>query len=265
MRSKSVLLAGNWKMNYGPKETLQFFEILSLPTPPSASKAKMRLYVPYLSLETALRSAAAKKLAIEIGAQNIHSEKSGAFTGEISAPMLKEIGITQALVGHSERRQFFGETNASVLKRTVGALTQGMEVLVCIGETLDQRNEGKTESILSEQMKALLEDATCAEAFGKNLHIAYEPVWAIGTGVTATPAQAEAAHLFIRGLLIQRLGAERANATRILYGGSVTPANFKELLHCPNIDGGLVGGASLKLDSWTQLWSIALEFGAESI
>ena len=253
-------------MNHGLKETAQFLDALTVnPVPASRSSAKMRLYVPFLSLDTAVKTVSAKKLNLEIGAQNIHSEKSGAFTGETSASMLKEIGVTQALVGHSERRQFFGETNESVLKRTVGALQQGIEVLVCIGETLVERNASKTESVLQEQMKALLEDATCLAAFGKTLHIAYEPVWAIGTGVTATPEQAEAAHAFIRKLLNAKMSAENSAATRILYGGSVTPANFKELLRCPNIDGGLVGGASLKLESWTQLWSICLEYCAESV
>jgi triosephosphate isomerase len=253
MRNKNILLAGNWKMNHGPKDTAQFLD--SLAVSPKAN-SQMRLYVPFVSLDTAVKTVESKKLPIQIGAQNIHFEKSGAFTGEISASMLKEIGITQALVGHSERRQYFGETNESVLKRTVGALTQGIEVLVCIGETLDQRNQNQTEKVIESQLTALLADDTCLQAFSKTLHIAYEPVWAIGTGVTATPAQAEEAHAFIRGLLTKKLGADQANATRILYGGSVTPANFKELLTCPNIDGGLVGGASVKVESWKQLWDL---------
>lgn len=253
MKQKSILLAGNWKMNHGPKDTSAFLQSLSISAKPNA---QMRLYVPFLSLETALKEVEAKKLPLQIGAQNIHFEKSGAFTGEISASMLKEVGIHQALVGHSERRQYFGETNETVLKRTRGALTQGMEVLVCIGETLTERNADQTQKVLESQLSPLLADEVCLAAFGKTLHIAYEPVWAIGTGVTATPAQAEEAHLFIRGLLIAKLGEADANATRILYGGSVTPANFKELLTCPNIDGGLVGGASVKVDSWSQLWDL---------
>jgi triosephosphate isomerase len=192
----------------------------------------------------------------KIGAQNIHYEKSGAFTGEISASMLKEIGVTQALVGHSERRQYFGETNESVLKRTVGALAQGIEVLVCIGETQAERNEGHTQNVIEAQLNPLLTNEACLQAFGKNLHIAYEPVWAIGTGVTATPAQAEETHAFIRSLLAKKLSVADTNATRILYGGSVTPSNLKELLACENIDGGLVGGASVKVESWTALWSL---------
>ena len=253
---KKILLAGNWKMNFGPQETKAFFDSLAISKADFEAKphVTLRLFVPYLSLSTALSIVKQKQLPIQIGAQNIHFEKSGAFTGEISASMLKEIGIEQALVGHSERRQYFGETNESVLKRTVGALEQGMEVLVCIGETLTERNQNQTELVLETQLKPLLQNQVCQAAFGSKLQIAYEPVWAIGTGVTATPAQAESAHAFIRQQLTQALGPESSQKTLILYGGSVTPANFKELLGCPNINGGLVGGASLKPDSWTQLF-----------
>jgi triosephosphate isomerase len=253
MSSKTILLAGNWKMNHGPKATTEFLEKLDMNAKPNAS---MRLYVPYLSLTTAQAIVDARKLPLEIGAQNIHYEQSGAFTGEISGPMLKEVGVTQVLVGHSERRQFFNETDETVLKRVVSSLKQGFEVLVCIGETLAERNENRTESVLSAQMSKLLADDTCLAAFGKNLHIAYEPVWAIGTGVVATPEQAQQAHAFIRGLLAKKMTTEITQKTLILYGGSVSPANFKELLACPDIDGGLVGGASLKVDSWTALWNL---------
>ena len=251
--TSGILLAGNWKMNLGQQETKQFLDQLKIL---SKKNAIMRLYPPFLSMESALKSVQENALPIQIGAQNVHFEKAGAFTGEVSASMLKEIGIEQTLVGHSERRQFFGETNVSVLKRTVSALSQGMEVLVCIGETLTERNLNQTESVLITQLNGLLEDTTCKEHFGGKLHIAYEPVWAIGTGVTATPDQAESAHAFIRKLLTEKLGKPQAAATRILYGGSVTPTNFKELLACPNIDGGLVGGSSVKVESWTALWNL---------
>ncbi len=240
-------------MNHGPKATADFLNQLSVE--PKAN-AQMRLYVPYLSLTTALSSVHTKKLPLQIGSQNIHFELSGAFTGEISGPMLAEIGVQQVLVGHSERRQYFNETDETVLKRTVSSLKQGFEVLVCVGEALTERNSDHTEAVLSKQLAKLLADETCMEAFGKKLHVAYEPVWAIGTGVVATPAQAQAAHAYIRGLLDQKLGTARAQETLILYGGSVTPANFKELLGCPDIDGGLVGGASVKVDSWTALWNL---------
>jgi triosephosphate isomerase len=257
MKPRGVLLAGNWKMNHLQKDTLAFLDAMA-PTLKNSAKpnAQMRLYIPALSMEVASKKVKTDLLPIQIGSQNTHFEKSGAFTGEISAPMLKEIGIEQTLVGHSERRQYFGETNETVLKRTISALEQGLEVLVCIGETLDERNAGKMESVLQAQLDLLIQHETSRAAFGKNLHIAYEPVWAIGTGVTATPTQAAEAHAYIRQLLEKRIGAETANSTKILYGGSVTPTNFKELLACRDIDGGLVGGASLKTESWSQLWSL---------
>lgn len=251
--AKEILLCGNWKMNFGPAETRAFLEKLSVPV---HGKNRMRLYVPYLSLTAALEVVRARALPLEIGAQNVHFEKSGAFTGEISASMLKEIGIIQALVGHSERRQYFGETNESVMKRAASGLEQGLEILACIGETLTERNAEQTENVLRSQLEPLLSNSICKANFGGKLHLAYEPVWAIGTGVVATPAQAEAAHAFIRSMLVKALGPEQAQNTKILYGGSVQPQNFKELLACPNIEGGLVGGASLKLESWQALWDL---------
>jgi triosephosphate isomerase len=254
MSSKpSVLLAGNWKMNHGPKATREFLTKLELP---KKERAQARLYVPTLSLTSALAGALERALPVQIGAQNVHYEKSGAFTGEISGPMLSEIGINQALIGHSERRQFFGETNESVLLKTKSALEQGFEVLLCVGELLSERESGKTESVLREQLIRVLENQECKTHFGGRLHLAYEPVWAIGTGVVATPEQAQSAHAYIRSLLANALGEQKARDTKILYGGSVTPANFKELLSCPGIDGGLVGGASLKPESFRALWDL---------
>jgi triosephosphate isomerase len=259
-RKKSILLAGNWKMNHGPQATREFLETLQVTGKTGAQgsqgNAQMRLYAPYVSLATALEVTGTRRLPLEIGAQNIHYEKSGAFTGEISGPMLQEIGIRQVLIGHSERRQFFGETDETVLKRTESALSQGFEILLCIGELLAEREAGKTEAVLGEQLKRILKSPSCLEAFGTRLHLAYEPVWAIGTGVVATPDQAQSAHAHIRGLLSASLGEVRAQQTRILYGGSVTPSNFGDLLACSEIDGGLVGGASLKPDSWQALWAL---------
>ncbi len=257
MKPRGVLLAGNWKMNHLQKETLTFLDALApvLKNTPKQN-SQMRIYVPALSLEVAAKKVKTDSILLQIGCQNAHYEKAGAFTGEISVPMLKEIGVDQVLVGHSERRQLFGETNETVLKRTVSALEQGMEVLVCVGETLEERNQGKMQSVLQSQLELLVQHETARKAFGEKLHIAYEPVWAIGTGVTASPAQAAEAHALIRELLQTKVSPAYANATRILYGGSVTPANFKELLACSDIDGGLVGGASLKIESWTQLWAL---------
>ena len=250
---KKKILAGNWKMNFGPKATQEF--ISGLIAQPKSS-ARMRLYVPYVSLSSALQTTAHEAHAwIEVGAQNIHAEKSGAFTGEVSGPMLAEIGVQQVLIGHSERRQYFNETNESVLKKVESACAQGFEVLLCIGETIAERTSDITEQVLSAQLIPLLKSDLIAKQFGSRIHIAYEPVWAIGTGVVATPAQAEAAHAYIRHLLQQHVGQDIAQKTCLLYGGSVAPNNFKDLLACPNIEGGLVGGSSLKLDAWQSLWN----------
>jgi triosephosphate isomerase len=253
VRKRPVLLAGNWKMNHGPVATADFLNHLTATGKPHA---QMRLYVPYVSLTTAVSVVKTKHLSLQVGAQNIHFEESGAFTGEISGPMLKEIGINQVLVGHSERRQFFNETDETVLKRTVSSLKQGFEVLVCIGEKLAERNANQTEQVLQTQLKKLLSDDTCKIAFGEKLHIAYEPVWAIGTGVVASPAQAQTAHAFIRDQLEKAFSKPTAEKVLILYGGSVNPANLKELLECTDIDGGLVGGASVKVESWNSLWNL---------
>ncbi len=248
-----ILLAGNWKMNHGPKATREFLSRLDLP---KKDGAQARIYVPCLSLPAALSAVEERRLPVQIGAQNIHYERSGAFTGEISGSMLSEIGIHQVLIGHSERRQYFAETNESILLKTRSALEQGFEVLLCIGELLSERESGRTETVLREQLVRVLQNEECKTHFGGRLHLAYEPVWAIGTGVVATPEQAEQAHSFIRSLLASSLGDSKARATKILYGGSVTPANFQELLACPGIDGGLVGGASLKPDSFRALWDL---------
>ncbi len=253
MKPRGILLAGNWKMNHGPASARGFFEGLPFSKKPGAT---MRVYPSFLTLQAALDAVKANGQEIEIGAQNFHAEKSGAFTGEVSGPMLEEIGIQQVLLGHSERRQYFAETPAVILKKTLSALHQGFEVLLCIGETLEERNSGQTISVLTHQLESTLADPTCAEAFGKTLHLAYEPVWAIGTGVTASPAQAQETHASLRALLTRTLGQSTADAVQILYGGSVTPANFAELLACPDIDGGLVGGASLKPDSFGALWNL---------
>ncbi|OFZ72685.1 MAG: triose-phosphate isomerase, partial [Bdellovibrionales bacterium RIFOXYD1_FULL_44_7] len=182
-------------------------------------------------------------------------EKAGAFTGELSGPMLKEIGLDLVLVGHSERRQYFGETDETVRKRSESLLDQGLNVILCIGETKTERESGQTQAILQKQLKgAFPENGKGATRFlDGRLVIAYEPVWAIGTGLTATPQQAEEAHQIIRKYLWDNFGLEASGKTPILYGGSVTPDNAKTLLACPNIDGALVGGASLKPDNFLAL------------
>ena len=258
-KPRGVLVAGNWKMNSTRAETEIFFS--SLATHSSWKKSESALtsmklraviFPPMLSLETAQRAVGHASLLIDIGAQNVHWEKRGAFTGEISGPMLQEIGLKWALVGHSERRQYFGETDETAKKRTESLLEQGFHVILCVGETRVERETGQTEAVITRQLNAVLGQPMMRFLTG-TLIIAYEPVWAIGTGLTATPAQAEEAHALIRALLKNRFGASAAELTTLLYGGSVTPDNMDSLLACPNIDGALVGGASLKIDGFAAL------------
>lgn len=262
-----MILAGNWKMNMNRLACESFFaelsNKLSLPPQSSASQSlpsiEMRIYVPYLLLETAQKYADQLKtktgVSLSIGAQNVHFELAGAYTGEISGPMLKEINVHHVLIGHSERRTYFNETNEMVLKKTESAIEQGLQALICIGETLEERNGSKTDWVLAQQLEALLRSEKLKPHWGKSLHLAYEPVWAIGTGVTATPEQAEETHAYIRKVLTVALGGTIAAKVNLLYGGSVASNNFENILAGINIDGGLVGGASLKVDSWAALWN----------
>jgi triosephosphate isomerase len=219
-----VLVAGNWKMFKGPAETVAFLEAFA---PPAG--VEIVVCPPFASL------AAAVGHGVPVYAQNVHWAKEGAFTGEVSASMLLELGVEGAIVGHSERRQFFGETDEGVAKRTQAALAHGLTVIACVGETEREREAGETEDVLRRQVSVL--DAH------ERLVVAYEPVWAIGTGKTATPATAEEAHAFIKSLL----------DAPVLYGGSVKPDNAAELLAQPSVDGALVGGASLQIESFVQL------------
>lgn len=252
--ARPILIAGNWKMNRGQKETEEFFAGLKPLWKIDSALMKSgglqaALFPPALSLERALK--ARGDLPITIGCQNVHFEKSGAFTGEVSAPMLSEIGINWALVGHSERRQYFGETDASACKRATSLIAQGFTVVFCIGETRTEREAGQTNAVLTRQIQEGLKGFTKDQT--AKLIIAYEPVWAIGTGLTATPEQAEEAQKFCRDLITKQFDAEIASKMLILYGGSVTPQNVDSLLACPNVDGALVGGASVKPDSFYAL------------
>jgi triosephosphate isomerase len=223
-----MLIAGNWKMFKGPAETRAFFESFE---PPDG--VDTIFCPPYASLATAVESGRT------IYAQNVHWEPSGAYTGEVSPEMLLELGVQGALVGHSERRQLFGETDASVARRARAALEAGLGVIACVGETLEQRQSGDTHLVLKIQVEAIAFAARGHE----RLVLAYEPVWAIGTGVTATPEQAREAHAFIKEL------CDRP----VLYGGSVKPENAAELLRQPGVDGALVGGASLDPDGFAAI------------
>jgi len=189
--------------------------------------------------------------SIKLGAQNMHWEVFGAYTGEVSPIMLKDIGCNYVILGHSERRQYFGETDETVNKKTRIAFSTGLIPIVCVGETLREREKGETLRVMEEQVKTGLSGLTKEE--GKGLVVAYEPVWAIGTGKTATPDQAEEVQRFIRKLLAQMFGEENAQAIRILYGGSINPDNISALMSCENVDGGLVGGASLNVESFVKI------------
>jgi triosephosphate isomerase len=222
------LLAANWKMFKGPRETREFCSAFE---PPEGVEAV--LCPPFVSLAAALES------GHTVFAQNVHWAEEGAYTGEISAPMLLELGVTGAIVGHSERRQYFGETDETVARRTVAALEHGLGVIACVGESLEEREAGQTELVLRIQVEAIRDAAGEHE----RLVIAYEPVWAIGTGRTATPDQAREAHAFVKSLL----------DVPVLYGGSVKPDNADELLAQDGVDGALVGGASLDVESFTAI------------
>ena len=246
MRTKIV--AGNWKMNKTASEAAALIEEIKKEV---ADVAKVDVVVcpPFTDLKDA--AAACKGSNVKLGAQNIHWEASGAFTGEISAAMLKDLGVEYVIIGHSERRQYFGETDETVNKRTKAALAAGLTPLVCVGETLEERDAGKMESVVVRQTKAGLADL--GEDDIAKIVIAYEPVWAIGTGRTATPAQAQEVHALIRRTLAELAPGDVANSVRIQYGGSMKPENAKELMSQPDIDGGLIGGAALKADSFAAI------------
>jgi triosephosphate isomerase len=229
-----MLIAGNWKMFKGPAETAAFCAELR---ERDLDGVDVVVCPPFVSLQVAVQLLAGTDLAV--AAQNVHWEREGAFTGEISAPMLRELGVYGAIVGHSERRQWFGETDDTVARRAAAALEAGLSVIACVGESEEERERGETEAVLRRQVSVLEADDA--------LVIAYEPVWAIGTGRTATPEIAQEAHALIRSLI----------DVPVLYGGSVKPENAAELLAQPDVDGALVGGASLDVDSFAAICAAA--------
>lgn len=248
---RTPVIAGNWKMNKTPSEAAELIKNIA----PKVANADCTVVccTPYVDLAYAIECA--KGTNIHIGAENVHWEDHGAFTGEISAPMLKELGVEYVVIGHSERRTYFGETNETVQKRVRAALDAGLKVILCVGETLEQREQNITFETIAIQVKIALAGVTEEEL--KNIIIAYEPVWAIGTGKTATAEQAEEIHACIRKVLADKFGAQVADDTTILYGGSCKPSNAKELFAQPDIDGGLIGGAALKAEDFI---GIALSF-----
>jgi len=249
---RRTVIAGNWKMNMTPSETKAFIEELA-PMVKGKDACDIVLCVPFVDIATAVE--AAKGSNIKIGAENVHFKESGAYTGEVSAAMLKEIGTEYVIVGHSERRQYFGETDETVNLRTKAALAAGLKVILCLGELLEARQAGITEEIVSMQTK--LDFAGIPEEDLKNIIIAYEPVWAIGTGLTATPEQADEACGIIRNVIASLYSDKAAEEITIQYGGSMNEKNAAELLAKANVDGGLIGGASLKTDKFTAIVSAA--------
>ena len=246
--NKKPFIAGNWKMHKTISEAVEIANALKKASP-DLIEAELVVIPPFTALNELRKTIEGS--SIQLGAQNLFWEEKGAFTGELSAPMLKDAGCQYAVIGHSERRQHFGETNETVNKKIKAALSHELIPIMCIGESLDEREKGKT----IEKVEGQINDGL--EGLGKDemrrLIIAYEPIWAIGTGLTATPSQAEEIHLFIREKLAEKYGNETASYAIILYGGSVKPDNTYELLKENNINGALVGGASLEADSFIQI------------
>lgn len=233
-------------MNAGPAETESLLGDLKSMLGNSNPDCDIVVFPPSISITTAVKSAS--QSAIQCGAQNVHFEDNGAFTGEISTSMLKEAGVNYVLVGHSERRQFFGETDQIAGLKVKKIISAGLIPVLCVGEKLDERKKGSQESVVEKQLIIALDGLTDSEL--ANVVIAYEPVWAIGTGETATPQQAQDMHHFIRTVLSKLSDSGTSSKVRILYGGSMKPENAGELLSRPDVDGGLIGGASLKADSF---------------
>jgi triosephosphate isomerase len=238
---RKALIAGNWKMNKTVAESLTLIRELRNALGQVRDRVEVAIAPPFTALQAAAK--ALEDSHILLAAQNCHHEPSGAFTGEVSAPMLKELGCSYVIVGHSERRQFFGETDVGVNQKVGAVLKAGMLPIICVGETLAEREGGRTLEVVTTQVKGCLKGFDAAT--GKSFVLAYEPVWAIGTGKVATPRQAQEVHAHIRGLL-KELWADTSEQIRIQYGGSVKADNAVELLSQPDIDGALVGGASLK-------------------
>lgn len=243
---RRLFVAGNWKMNTTRQSGTALASAVAKGVPAEHPAVEVAVCPPFPYL-AAIKEAIAGS-GVALGAQNVYHEKPGAFTGEIAVEMLLDVGCTWVILGHSERRQILGETDELISRKTVAAIAKGLKVILCVGETLDQRQANKTEEVLNTQMTDSLA-ATDAAAMAQ-LVIAYEPVWAIGTGVTATTEQAESAHRYLRSWLANRYNSGVAETTRILYGGSVKAQNAASLMEQPNVDGALVGGASLKSEDF---------------
>ncbi|MGQ0557187.1 MAG: triose-phosphate isomerase [Nitrospiraceae bacterium] len=251
---RTVLIVGNWKMNKTASEATIFIRDLNTRVPAQLTNLELVVAPPFTALES-VRLALGASSPIQLGAQDLFWEDHGAYTGEVSAPMLKDLGCRYVIVGHSERRTLFGERGDLIQKKIRAALNHGLRPILCIGETLAQRDNGTTDHVLTQQVHDGL-SGLATEALA-TITIAYEPVWAIGTGKSATVEQAIAAHRTIRRVLSAVASPEVADCTRILYGGSVTPHNIESLLASDQIDGALIGGACLQVGSFATIATIA--------
>ena len=243
---RKTIVAGNWKMNASKESVNTLIEGILSGMNEASSEVIVCVPFPYLSQVESLIQGS----SLMLGAQNLNVNSAGAYTGEVSADMIKDFGAQHVIVGHSERRSLYGETNAIVAEKTKAAIDAGLTPLLCVGESLEDRESGNTEAIVEEQINTVI-DLIGIESFDQAI-IAYEPVWAIGTGLTATPEQAQAVHLFIRNLLADS-SEKIAQRTPILYGGSMNAGNAADLISCSDIDGGLIGGAALKAEDFLQI------------
>lgn len=250
---RRLLIAGNWKMNCGPYDAAELLEGLKEKKSEIDENVDVLVCPPFVSIGMAVKYL--YDTDIQVGAQNLHFEENGAYTGEISGSMLAESGCNYVIIGHSERRQYFGETDATVNKRVHKAIEHKLAPIVCVGESLNQRKSDEHFGLVKNQVSAALHDISEKDVL--DVVIAYEPIWAIGTGETATPDQAQEMHEHIRSILAELYDKETAEQINILYGGSMKPGNAHELLSLKDVDGGLIGGASLDSDSFSEIITIA--------
>ena len=251
-RFRKPLIAGNWKMNKTVTDAVAFIDQIKLDIGKQL-EVSVAVFPPFTALESTAK--AIEGSHILLGAQNMHPSNAGAYTGEISAPMLRQLFVSLVILGHSERRTYFGETDSFINEKVHAALTHHLRPILCVGETLAEREAGQTLAVVKRQIEGGLTGVSAS--FADSLFVAYEPVWAIGTGKSATTEMAQEVHQSIRQLLTNQWGSEAAQKSRILYGGSMSPNNAKELLAQPDIDGGLVGGASLNAKSFVKLVELA--------
>lgn len=250
---RKYLIAGNWKMNAGPKEGEELAENLNAKWSGHSFTVDVLVCPPYLSIPAVVSRLSDTE--IQIGTQNLYTEDNGAYTGEISTSMIKEAGCSYAIAGHSERREYFQESDEFIAEKVKKALEDGIKPILCVGEKLEERKSGNQKKVVQTQLNTVLDLLNAEHA--SDLVVAYEPVWAIGTGETASPEQAQEMHEFIRGLITKKWTEGESAAVQILYGGSMKPANAEELLSQPDVDGGLIGGASLDANSFSEIIEIA--------